>query len=127
MYKEIELETVDGKKKFGFAAIGSTAVRYRQVFHQDLMVQLNKLQNMDNEEKEDSVDTSVIDRLAYIMNMQAEKKDMGKLNFDTFIDWLDQFDGPELFTHMDEIVGLYIGNKAATSNPKNAPARQSGK
>ena len=38
MYKEIELETQEGKKTFPFLATGTTAYRYKQCFHQDLMI-----------------------------------------------------------------------------------------
>ena len=43
MYKEIDLDTQEGVKKFGFLATGTTAYRYRQVFHKDLMVTLNNM------------------------------------------------------------------------------------
>lgn len=124
MYTELPLKTLDGEKTFRFLATGSTAIRYRQIFHHDLMVALNKLQQL---ETSDEVDTGVVDRLAYIMNMQAEKQDMSALNNDLFIDWADQFDGMELFKNMDKIVGLYLGNKFTGSTPKKAAARQNGK
>ncbi len=124
MYKEIKLYTQDGEKTFGFLATGSTAIRYRQVFHQDLMVLLNKLQKID---ETDDVDTGIVDKLAFIMNAQAEKKDMNTLSSDDFINWVDQFDGAELFKNMDKIVGLYLGNKFSGASPKKGAARQSGK
>ncbi|RRG07444.1 MAG: hypothetical protein DUD30_00665 [Lactobacillus sp.] len=124
MYKEIKLYTQDGEKTFGFLATGSTAIRYRQVFHQDLMVLLNKLQKID---ETDDVDTGIVDKLAFIMNAQAEKKDMNTLSSDDFINWVDQFDGAELFKNMDKIVGLYLGNKFSGSSQKKGAARQSGK
>lgn len=112
MYKEIDLNTQEGVKPFRFLATGATAYRYRQVFHQDLMVMLN------NMESTDKADTSVGDKLAYIMNMQAEKKDMNTLSNDSFMDWCDQFDGAELFLHMGEFVSLYLGNRETKSLPK---------
>lgn len=124
MYMELSLNTLDGEKNFRFLATGSTAIRYRQVFHQDMMVVLNKFQQL---ETSDDVDTGVVDRLAYIMNMQAEKADMNALNKDLFIEWADQFDGMEIFRNMDKIVGLYLGNKFTGSTPKKATARQNGK
>ena len=124
MYKEIKLYTQDGEKTFGFLATGSTAIRYRQVFHQDLMVLLNKLQKID---ETDDVDTGIVDKLAFIMNAQAEKKDMNTLSSDDFINWVDQFDGAELVKNMDKIVGLYLGNKFSGASPKKGAARQSGK
>ena len=45
MYKEIELETQEGKKTFPFLATGTTAYRYKQCFHQDLMIALNNMED----------------------------------------------------------------------------------
>lgn len=121
MFKEITLKTTEGEKSFPFLATGTTAYRYRQIFHQDLLVMLN------NMETPDKADTSVGDKLAYIMNAQAEKKDLNKLSFDTFLEWADQFEGAELFLHMKDFVAFYLGSKETTSNPKNGAARQNGK
>lgn len=82
MYKEIELETQEGVKTFPFLATGTTSYRYRQVFHQDLMVMLNNMENV----ADGNADTSVGDKLAYIMNAQAEKKDLNTLSFDSFLE-----------------------------------------
>ncbi len=123
MYKEIDLDTQEGVKKFGFLATGTTAYRYRQVFHKDLMVTLNNMENVDA----DTADTSVGDKLAYIMNAQAERKDMNKLSFDGFLEWADQFDGATLFLHMQEFITMYLGSRETTSDPKKAAARPTGK
>lgn len=121
MYKELVLNTQSGKKTFRFLATGTTAIRYRQIFHQDLLVTLNKMEDIKTRE----ADTSVGDKLAYIMNAQAEKKDMNKLNADSFLEWADQFDGAELFLHMQDFITIYLGNKKTTSVPKKAVARRS--
>ena len=72
MYKGIELETQEGKKTFPFLATGTTAYRYKQCFHQDLMIALNNMEDT----ADDQADMTVGDKLAYIMNAQAEKKEM---------------------------------------------------
>lgn len=126
MFKEFTLQTQDGEKVFGFLATGTTAIRYRQVFGEDLLVMLNR---MEREVQKDSadVDMGLGDRLAYIMNAQAEKKDMSTLSRDDFMAWADQFDGAELFLHMQDFISLYIGNRKTMSTPKKAGARRSGK
>ncbi len=123
MYKEIDLQTQEGTKKFAFLATGTTAYRFRQVFHKDLMVTLNNMENLDN----GNADTSVGDELAYIMNAQAEKKDLNTLNLEGFLSWADQFDGATLFLHMQEFVSMYLGTRKTTSIPKKEDARQTGK
>lgn len=120
MYKEITLNTQEGEKTFPFLATGTTAHRFRQVFHKDLMVMLNKMEGADNEQ----TDMGVGDELAYIMNAQAEKKDLNTLSTDGFYEWADQFDGAELFLHMQDFITLYLGNRKTTSSAKKADAPQ---
>lgn len=124
MYKEIELETQEGKKTFPFLATGTTAYRYKQCFHQDLMIALN---NMEGDTADDQADMTVGDKLAFIMNAQAEKKDMNKLNVDAFLEWADQFDGAALFLHMKDFVSMYLGSWQTTSTPKKGVSRPTGK
>ena len=124
MYQEISLRLNDGsEQKFPFLATGTTAYRYKQVFHQDLMILLNKMENSED----DQTDMTVGDKLAFIMNAQAEKRDMKTLNVDAFLAWADQFDGAELFLHMQEFVTLYLGSRRTTSKPKKEAAQLKGK
>lgn len=123
MYKEFDLDTQEGMKKFPFLATGTTAYRYKQCFHQDLMIALNNMEDT----SDTNADMTVGDKLAYIMNAQAEKKDMNKLNVDSFLEWADQFDGAELFLHMKDFVSLYLGSRQSTSKAKKEVSRQTGK
>lgn len=119
MYRTIELELSDGRtKEFGFLAVGSTQYRYKQIFGKDLMGDITKLINSDTNKVDKDADFSVSDKLAYVMNCQAEKKDMNCQNFDMFIEWVEQFDAASLLSHMGDFVSIYIGNKASTSEPK---------
>ena len=52
---------------------------------------------------------------------------MKTLNFDTFIDWCDQFDGAELLMHAEEIVTVYFGSRVTTSRPQKKRGRQRGR
>jgi hypothetical protein len=87
------------------------------------MILLNKMENSED----DQTDMTVGDKLAFIMNAQAEKRDMNTLNVDAFLEWADQFDGAELFLHMQEFVTLYLGSRKTTSKPKKDPSRPTGK
>ena len=120
MYKEINLTTNDGgEKAFKFLATGTTAYRYRQIFNQDLMVQLNKMKTFqDGGASDETADSMIFEKLAFIMNAQAEGKNMNTLNFDSFLEWADQFSGMELITHALEIIELYLGSKITRSIPK---------
>lgn len=120
MFRQINLITNDGEEKaFKFLATGTTAYRYRQIFHQDLMVQLSKMRAFqDNSASDEAADSTIFDKLAFIMNAQAEGKNMNTLNFDSFLEWADQFAGMELITHAPEIIELYLGSKITKSVPK---------
>ena len=124
MYKEISLMCTDGKEKsFSFLSTGTTAYRYKQVFHEDLMILLNKMGNDDD----DQTDMGVGGKLAYIMNCQADKQDMNKLSFDAFLGWADKLESSELFMHMKEFVSLYLGSRKTSSTPKKEGAPQNAK
>ena len=118
MFRQINLTTNDGgEKAFKFLATGTTAYRYRQIFHQDLMVQLSKMKTFQDGGDGDA-DSTIFEKLAFIMNAQAEGLNMNTLNFDSFLNWADQFAGMELLTHAPEIIELYLGSKITTSVPK---------
>ena len=53
------------------------------------MIPLNKMEHSED----DQTDMTVGNKLAFIMNAQAEKWDMNKLNADALLEWADQFDG----------------------------------
>lgn len=120
MYKTLTMTLADGetKKDFGFLAVGTTAYRYKQVFRSDLMKDITSLVNRDLDYIGENADFSVTDKLAFIMNSQAEKINMNNLNFDMFINWLEQFDASALFDNMNQFINIYLGNKESTSNPK---------
>lgn len=119
MYKELTLTMADGSEKsFGFLAVGTTQYRYKQIFGGDLLKQITKIVNRDLDYIGDDADFSVTDKLAFIMNCQAEKKDMNCQNFDTFLDWVEQFDSSTLFDHLGDFINIYLGNKESTSDPK---------
>lgn len=119
MFKELTLTMADGSEKsFGFLAVGTTQYRYKQIFGGDLLKQITKIVNRDLDYIGDDADFSVTDKLAFIMNCQAEKKDMNCQNFDTFLDWVEQFDSSTLFDHLGDFIAIYLGNKESTSDPK---------
>ena len=86
------------------------------------MIALNNMEDT----ADDQADMTVGDKLAFIMNAQAEKKDMNKLNVDAFLEWADQFDGAALFLHMKDFVSMYLGSRQTTSTPKKGVSRPTG-
>lgn len=107
MFKTI---TIDGKD-MEFTANAATPFRYKQVFKSDLFYVLADEKRVEEEGAE------VVMRLAYIMSKQAEKTDMGKLNEEDFISWLEGFSAMAFINSADEIMSVYTDSTIGTSMP----------
>ena len=107
MYKTIE---IDGKK-MEFAANAATPFRYKQVFKSDLFAVLG------NEKRAEEEGAEVVTKLAYIMHNQAKKADMGKLNEDDFVTWLEGFSSMAFINSADEIINVYMDSTIGTATP----------
>lgn len=105
MYGKIKI----GEKEVEMLATASTAFRFKGIFHTDLLSIMVK-------GDEGSVDD--YERLAFVMAMQAEKKDLTKLTEEDFYVWLDDFDFTDLVEALPEVVNLYIRNTKSDSAPK---------
>ena len=107
MYKTV---IVDGKE-MGLSANAATPFRYKQVFKSDLFAVLG------NEKRAEEEGAEVVTKLAYIMHRQAEKADMGKLNEDDFIAWLEGFSAMAFVNSAEEIVNAYMDSTVGTATP----------
>lgn len=116
MYKEVKLLTTDGEKSFPMMANGATAVRYRQVFHTDLMAGIAKYSNL--QDAPEKVDWDLPAKLGYIMASAASGKDMNKLSVDSWLEWIEQFEGDTLWTAQGEITEIYLVNQTGASEGK---------
>ncbi|MBR1623321.1 MAG: hypothetical protein IJ675_05370 [Pseudobutyrivibrio sp.] len=114
MFKELELRTTEGPKTFGMQANGATCIRFRAIFHKDIMIENAKLL-----QGADDADSEYFAKLAYIMNASAEKKDMSKLSQEGYEQWLEQFEGSALWDAQAQIAAVYTGNTEVTSTGKN--------
>lgn len=118
MFAKLNMIMADGEEKeFEFVSNGMTQYRYRQLTGRDLMKDVTKLID-DRQQLGNEADTSVSDKLAYIMNMSAIKADMNKINTDTFYEWIEQFDSSNALHIMGDIISAYFGTKKSTSEPK---------
>lgn len=91
--------------------------RYQQVFHEDFLgiigkdLEYNKIFEFGG-------------KILYIANASAEKKDMGKLNFDDFIEFLDQFNNGDLIEASNDIVSFAFESTKTAVSPKDGPGPQ---
>ena len=117
MFKEIKI----GEQTIPMIANGATPIRYRQLFHKDIITKMNGGTNAD-----DAVEMA--SELAFVMAKSAEKADMSTLNMDDYYEWLEQCEALELLRNAGSIITLYAGNRATTSEVKKKQGvRQSGK
>lgn len=116
MYKVVNLLTTEGEKEFPMLANGATAIRFRQVFHQDLMAGIAKFSKLN--EDPDSVDFDLPAKMAYIMNAAAESQDMNKLSADGWMKWVEQFEGDTLWNAQDSFTEIYLVNQQVNSKGK---------
>lgn len=116
MYKVLELLTTEGKKNFQMLANGATAIRYRQVFHTDLMLGIAAFSKIDTQTEK--VDFELPSKLGYVMNSAAMGEDMNKLSEDGYIKWMEQFEGDTLWNANQQITDIYLVNQTTASKGK---------
>jgi hypothetical protein len=109
MYREITI----GKKSIPMKATAATPVRYRHVFHQDVLTELAAVK-----ENNYGLAIDTISKLAFIMAKAADGTDMTKLNEDAFYAWLEGFGPNDIMMALGEVMELYNGNTATTVSPK---------
>ena len=112
MYKEVKV----GNTTVPMLTNGATPIRYRMVFGKDI---ISEFQNADADGGRGS---SAISELAYIMAMAAESKlgkaDMSRLNQESFIAWMEQFEPLDIIMASEDIVDVYMSNQQTHSEIK---------
>ena len=107
MFKEITI----GDRNVSLLANGATPVRYRRLFHKDIIAKMNEQTTADEA-------VEMASELAFIMAMSAEKRDMTTLNLDDFDEWLSQFETFDIVQASEQIFGVYVGQDVTTSTAK---------
>lgn len=132
MYKEVKLLTASGEKAIPMLANAATPIVFRRVFHQDLMIEIDKYTKAFSQVKDDpdalehgdvEVDLDMAGKLAYVMSAAAEKAAgmaaaMSDLSFDGYMDWLESFEPVAFVLASADIFGLYSGNQQTSSTGK---------
>ena len=110
MYNEIRI----GEKVVPMLSMASTDLYYRNIFHEDAI----KLQTGNPDEGDLIV---FVMRMGFVMAKFAELKDrkeMNKLNEDSFLDWLDQFERTDYLNALVDIRLTYEGQSVTQSDGK---------
>lgn len=109
MYQEIMI----GGKAVPMLAMASVDVYYKNIFHEDPV----KAQLTEN--TEDLV--SFVQKMGFVMAKFAELKDrkeMAKLNEDSYLDWMDGFERMDYMNALPEIRMVYENQKIPSSKEK---------
>lgn len=101
---------------FDVVSNGSTPIRYKNLFGEDLLTLLGSATTNDGIDM--SVATDLGPRLAFIMAKQADKADMNSLSFDMFMDWVEQFEALDLTNALEDIFSVYFGDDITSVDPK---------
>lgn len=102
-----------GGRDIELTATASTPIRMKQIFNIDLMKIFANAEATNGEEI-----SSVMSQLAYLMNCQALKMDMTKINENTFFEWCEDFGPMDILEKSEEILNIYLGNAFTTSKAK---------
>lgn len=104
-----------GVKDVPMLAMASVDVYYKHCFGSDPLA----VQAQDNPQISDVI--ALFQRLGFIMAKFAEtksRKEMLKLNEESFIDWIEQFDRTDLMEALPDIRAVYDGEKVTASQEK---------
>lgn len=112
------IKTSEGRE-VALLANALTKYRYRQVFGEDLM---NEMQGVT--EGTAGEQAALFEKLAYIMATQAEKRS-DKASIDDFFNWLEDFGSGEILESALDIVAIYQSNQKGLSEIKNQDGPQS--
>lgn len=107
MQREIQI----GAQMVPMRATASTALRYKAVFHGDLLLELAR-------KKPDAENLPITQQLAFIMAKSAEGANMNALTMNEYIDWLDNFETIDLVEALPAVLNLYMESTAPASEAK---------
>ena len=104
-----------------FCANGATPLRYKQIFHKDL---LKFFDNASKEGVDDAFATETVMELSFIMAMQAKGGDLSKLTEEEYYEWLSQCEANDIPQNASDIIDVYMGNTKTDSELKKESAPQ---
>lgn len=104
-----------GEKDVPMLAMATVDIYYRHVFGEDPLV----IQTRENPDMADAF--RLFQQMGFIMAKFAEtksRKDMLKLNEESYLEWLEQFERNDLIAALPDIRAVYDGEKRTASEEK---------
>ena len=103
-----------GEKETAMAANAATPFWFNQIFHEDFFVLSQQVT-----EGNEGAAVDLFSKVGFIMAKQAEKADMRKLNMDSYIEWLEEYEAMDMAIASSDIALLYSGQTQTTAKAKN--------
>lgn len=103
-----------GEKDVPMLSMASVDIYYRNIFHEDAI----KLQTVEQDEG-DLI--NFVMKMGFVMAKFAELKDrkeMNKLNEDSFLDWMDGFERMDYISALPDIRMTYEGQSLTSADAK---------
>ena len=118
MYAVIKI----GEKDVPMLSMASVDIYYRNIFHEDpIKVQAN--------DADEGALINLFLKMGFVMAKFAELKDrkeMSKLNEDSFLDWLDQFDRGDYYNALPDVRRVYEGQGVTDVDAKKKESEPQG-
>lgn len=90
---------------------GATSIRYKQIFHKDLLMSFRGMSVED-------FDADTIKGLAFVMAKQAEGADFKGITLDDFVDWISQYEEFDFMNSAADVIGIWTANNATMAKAK---------
>lgn len=103
-----------GSKTVDMAANAATPFWYKQIFNKDFFVEAELFRN--SETTSESIE--LYTQLAFVMAMQAKKKDMTEITTADYVKFLEGFAPLDFAFAIDAIAELYAAQEKPSSKPK---------
>ena len=109
MYGKVQI----GDKTVEMLSNAASPVFFRQVFHEDFIAKTAEM-NSSN-----AIDSDLFSKMFFIIAKQAENADPMKLNFNSYIEWISQFELIDLINALPNIATFVFGQMQGDAIPKN--------
>lgn len=101
-----------GSETIKMCGNAATAIRYKAIFHRDLLMTFKDMSN------EENFDSNIIKELAFVMTQQAQGADFKQVSFDDYVAWLEQFEESDILPSAADIINLWMTNTQSVIDAK---------
>ena len=104
-------EILIGTESVKMCGNAATAIRFKSVFHQDLLMSFSKM-------TENNLDADIAKELGFVMHLQARGEDFNHVTFNDYCSWLEQFEEQDFLQALPSIINLWMNTTKADVKAK---------